>query len=419
VLAYDQFSNRILFTKAPPWSDEAASNVTIVIGDAWSDTDADRLVDWLGRTWKVNISPEMAGRLAILIARKSTKNPLREYLVAMAKVWDQAPRIDRFAITHLGAEATPYHLLVGRFALMQSAARGLMPGCIAQHVPVLEGDQDLGKSTAIKRLSPNVRWVSETPFSIGTKDGYVALQGKWLVELAEAETLMRAENRAAKAFFTAESDSYRVPYGKINEDFPRPCVFWATINPEGEGYLRDPTGNRRYWPIACGRIDLAAIERDRDQLWGEAAARVLAGERYHPETADEKRLCGEVQNERREIPVIHDKIASAVAAYNHVTTAYLFEQVLGVKLAEVKNAEQTRVCSVLTSLGFESKTVRFKHPEDEKRSFVRRVWTRRVPLDPLHEKAFVPSDDGASNIALDPRATMKSPMEHDWLGGLS
>lgn len=403
ILFDDRFANKIRFQAPPPWSEEARGSEEIKPGDCWADADADRLVDWLGRYWRVHLRDGQVGRLALLVARKNARNPLQEYLRSCAARWDRKPRIEEFLITYFGAVDTPYHRLVGRFALMQAAARGLNPGCKADHVLVLEGDQGLKKSTAVKRLSPERQWVSDTPFAIGTKDGYIGLQGKWLIELAEAETLMRAESRSAKAFFSAESDSYRVPYGRINEEFPRACVFFATINPEGEGYLRDPTGNRRYWPVPCGTIDGDAIERDRDQLWAEAAHRVLAGERYWPETPEEKALCGEVQEQRRELNVWQDTIAAAVARFNHVTTGYICEHVLKIALKDVRHVDHSRITSVLAALRFESKPVRFRDPTTGE-SFVKRAWERRTPLPEKEAVAFVPSEDGLSNVAPDPRS---------------
>jgi predicted P-loop ATPase len=96
-------------------------------------------------------------------------------------------------------------------------------------------------------------------------------RGVWLQEIAELAGLTRAEVDELKEFMSQQVDRYRPPYGKSEEDFPRRFVFIGTVNPGGGAYLADLTGNRRFWPVACGQIDLEALARDRDQLWAEAA----------------------------------------------------------------------------------------------------------------------------------------------------
>ena len=107
------------------------------------------------------------------------------------------------------------------------------------------------------------------------------MRGMWIIELAEMASLSKTETARIKAFITTRDDRYRSPFGRIAETHPRSCVFSGTINPGAGGYLRDETGARRFWPLLTGKIDLAALKADRDQLWAEARQALRGGEAWH------------------------------------------------------------------------------------------------------------------------------------------
>ncbi len=113
---------------------------------------------------------------------------------------------------------------------------------------------------------------------MGTKDSRLDLLGKWIIEISELAGMRRAEIEKVKACFTARTDHFRPPYGRRAVDVPRQNVFAASTNDEHP--FVDSTGNRRFWPVRCGRIDVDAIVRDRDQLWAETynrSSRVKSG----------------------------------------------------------------------------------------------------------------------------------------------
>ena len=118
-------------------------------------------------------------------------------------------------------------------------------------------------------------WFTDELPDLGSKDAAMHMQGVWIIEIAELDAIGKAEVSRIKAFLTRTTDRFRPPYGRYTIEVPRQCVFAGTVNPDT--YLRDETGNRRFWPVRCGTIDIDALARDRDQLWAEAVARFRAG----------------------------------------------------------------------------------------------------------------------------------------------
>jgi predicted P-loop ATPase len=386
-LAWCEFTHRIVMSSAPPWSGESAPTTAFSPGTPWLEADDHRLVDYLERFYAIQASPKQAYNAAHLAADKRHVHPVRDYLNALT--WDGTKRLDSVLPVYFGTRESTYTKLVGPWTFMQAVKRIFQPGCQADYVPVLEGEQGIQKSSAIRALCPDPAWVSDTMFAIGSKDAMVALRGRWFIELAEAMTLLRAEHAASKAFFTSRCDDYRPPYGMHNVQVQRQCMFFATINPEG-GYLRDPTGNRRYWPIACGEvvpIDIAGLQRDRDQLWAEAVARHNDGERCYPNKQDEHDLFGNQQDERGEQDPWHEEVEKELRDLTEVTVAFVLTQLLCIETSRQEPRFQTRIIKILTSLGWRLRGVG-KAPEDDpaklakgkKRKSVR-IYGRIEPLD--------------------------------------
>jgi predicted P-loop ATPase len=237
----------------------------------WEDSDDIRLAEWLQHR-EVNVAPLVVGRSVGAVARDHRIHPVRAYLDHLQ--WDGTRRLETWPSRYLGAEPTDLTHAMGSLWLISAIARVYRPGVKADHMLILEGEQGARKSTALKILAGEDWFTDELP-DLGSKDAAIHMQGVWIVEIAELDAIGRAEVSRIKAFLTRTTDRFRPPYGRHTVEIKRQCVFAGTVNPDT--YLRDETGNRRFWPIRCGDIDIDALARDRDQLWAEAVARFKDG----------------------------------------------------------------------------------------------------------------------------------------------
>jgi hypothetical protein len=198
---------------------------------------------------------------------KNPFDPVRDYLVGLQ--WDGKTRLDTWLTTYLGVEDSDLHRAQGKLTLVAAVARVRHPGVKFDHVLTLEGPESKLKSTAIETLAGSENFSDQTILSASEKEQQELVRGVWLYELAELSGMRRADGERLKAFITRTCDRARPAYGRRRQDVKRRCVFIATTNEDD--YLKSQTGNRRFWPIRIGAIDIDALRRDRDQLWAEAA----------------------------------------------------------------------------------------------------------------------------------------------------
>lgn len=203
------------------------------------------------------------------VAQQNAIHPVKDYLMTVAEGYDRLPRVDTVFIDYLGAADTPYHRQIARLTLIGAVARIFEPGHKFDFVPILEGVQGKGKSTFIESLACN--WFSELEGDLHDRKQMVEkMQGAWILEIPELQGFHKAEVTTLKGLLTARHDKVRMPYGRRATVFPRQCIFMGSTNdPE---YLRDSTGNRRFWPVYCAidEIDNAKLLRNVDQIWAEA-----------------------------------------------------------------------------------------------------------------------------------------------------
>jgi predicted P-loop ATPase len=218
---------------------------------------------------------------------------------------------------------------------------------------VLAGPQGKQKSEALRTLAIRDEWFTDRLSPVATKDAALETAGVLIVEIAEMDSLIRSSNSSAKSFITRRFDRFRPPYGKHPIRLPRQCVFAGTINPPVGGYLTDPTGARRFWPVEChGMIDRGGIERDRDQLWAEAIVRFRAGAKWWLETHELEALAVQEQAARFKVDVWKEPIEKWVGSRRDVSIAEVLQGALGFTPPDQTHSAEIRVSKVLTAMGF-------------------------------------------------------------------
>lgn len=337
VIAYDSFSSKIRKLKTPPYGGQA--------GD-WTDLDDVRVCLWLADVWGLCVKSTTVLEAVNSVAHDNAYHPVREYLDGLA--WDGTPRLEQWLQNHLGVADGDYARKVGKRWMLSAVARVFSPGCKADSVLILEGLQGEGKSTSMAVLGGE--WFMDTPFNLGDKDGYQAIRGKWVIELGELDAFNKAESTRAKQFFSASVDTYRESYGRRVVDVPRQCVFVGTTNQDE--YLKDDTGNRRYWPVTCTKVDLDGLRANRDQLWAEAMAAFRAGDRWWVER-DETELFSAEQDQRYQADMWEEPIIEYLAKQfigEAVTGAHILEKALNIDPSHWGKPEQMRVGKIMHRL---------------------------------------------------------------------
>jgi len=294
LVGYDEFAHVVKKLRRPPWDSPAGE---------WTTNDDYLLGHWLAQHEGFVIRSEATLVAGVAMAAFHARfNPLHDYLNGLP-AWDGVPRLVHWMHECLGAEDSTYTSLVGTWFLMGMVMRALQPGCQMDYMVVLEGLQGKRKSTALRTLVGRDEWFADTPIQIGSKDALLSLAGKWLYEVGELDSFNRAEVTAVKQYVSSRADRVREPFARRTVDRPRSGVFGGTTN-QSE-YFKDPTGARRFWPVACdGEIDLDKLAQWRDQLYAEARARLQSDDfdtrRYYP-TFEETEKYLRPQQELREI----------------------------------------------------------------------------------------------------------------------
>lgn len=268
-IGYDEMMNRPVALGKMPW-DRAEDT------DAWTGTDDAGLRHYLERVYDITGKERIADAFA-LCARAHIINRLKDYLTGLC--WDGKQRLDTLFTDYLGAEDNAYTRAVARKSLVAAVARAIQPGCKYDCMPILVGPQGIGKSTMLKILGGE--WFSDSLQCFEGKEAAEMLKGTWINEIGELNGFSRTETSNIKQFLSKTDDIYREPYERRTSVFPRRCVFFGTTN-DAE-FLRDRTGNRRFWPVEVpgGRTKKSVfsdLENERDQIWAEAAVRFAQGE---------------------------------------------------------------------------------------------------------------------------------------------
>lgn len=264
----------------------------------WRDADDAQLYGWVADQYGVQFPENKFMKALSIVTDQRRFSPLRDYLRELPD-WDGVPRVDTLLVDYLNAEDTPYVRAVTRKTLIGAIQRVLEPGCKFDTVLVLDGKPGIGKSTLLRKLGG--KWFSDSLSLSDTRDKTAAekLQGVWIMEIGEMQGTRKADVDVMKGFISRQIDEYRAAYGRVVERHPRTAIICGTTN-STTGFLRDTTGNRRFWPVPVdggGRLSVWDItEETRAQIWAEAAAYTAEGEDSFLDAAMEKEAAKAQQN---------------------------------------------------------------------------------------------------------------------------
>lgn len=345
IFAYDMMARAAVLMKPVPGSKEYWNGTREV-----SDVDVSAIQEFLQDKWLSTLSKDTTHQAVELYASEHPFHPVREYLKKLS--WDREERLESWLSVYMGAEQTPYTAAVGKMFFISIVARIFKPGCKCDYMLIFEGEQGTEKSTACGVIAGE--WFSDNLPNVrhGDKDVSQHLNGKWLIEVSEMSAMSKADAEALKSFLTRRHERYRPPYGRKEVNLPRQCVFAGTTNKKA--YLRDETGNRRFWPIGTGTIGLDGLRRDRDQLFAEAVVLYQRGEPWWPESNFEAEHIKPEQDARFEEDPWKETIYEYLALESRTTIKEIATAFDGLNMEEsrVDMGVQRRIAAILRTIGW-------------------------------------------------------------------
>lgn len=286
------------------------------------------------------------------------RNCAQEYFESL--VWDNNRRLASFCTLGFGAVESEHTQSVGRNFFRAMVLRVMFPGCQSDNCIVLEGAEGIRKTSALRIIGGE--WFAQAGRDMESKDFYLGLRGKMLLEIAELDAIRKTDESVVKSTLTCTIDHYREPYGLVTKAFPRQCVFAGTTNKDT---WIDSEEVRRFWPIACTKVDTEWISAHRDQLFAEAVYDVKAGLNAWevPESTRAEQLS------RRHSDPWADELASFLSTQTEIRSHEILKNQLGISVDKMTHKDVLRVCAVLRKMGWCSKVVR-------KGDVVVKMWVR-------------------------------------------
>ena len=387
--AYNELASRVQVTGATPWERPIDNSF-------WRDADTAQLKALIDVRY-VSFSSRNHDVSFTKVADDRRFHPIRDYMDALPE-WDKVPRIETLLVRCLQADDTRYVRTVTRKTFAAAVARVYRPGTKYDSILVLDGAQGIGKSTIFKDLVGDEYYSDTLSLTdMNDKSGAEKLQGFWIVEIGELAGMKKADIEKVKAFLSTADDKYRPSYGKTVESHPRQCIIIASVNGE-RGYLRDITGNRRFWIVKLHQDEQKKrwhfTKEERDQIWAEAKAIYESGEKLYLE-ADMIKEAEKVQQSAMEVDerqgmveeyldtllpdgwenmdiyarrsYVNDKSdptrPNGVAVKTVVSNAEIWCECFGRNLSEMKPADSYAIAALMTQVdGWERTNDRCRQP---------------------------------------------------------
>jgi predicted P-loop ATPase len=308
------------------------------------------------------VSQEMMRQVVSLIARDQQFDSAIHWLDRLP--WDGTPRVERFLADYFGVEQTAYHRAVSLYWWTAHAGRVLDPGIKADMAPILIGTQGVGKSSALEAMVPDPDHFFDLDLDAKGDDVARMIRGRLLGEMGELKGMHSREVEHVKAFLSKRFEKWTPKYKELTVTFPRRCVFVGTTNQVE--FLADETGERRFLPVEVGPADVAAVERDRGQLWAEARE-WFKRDGIHWQEAE--RLGREVHEKHKVVDPWHGPVerwldgdseeledldAVPTSRWDSVfTTEEVLRSAIGLESRQAQNRDDKRVAAILRGFGFE------------------------------------------------------------------
>lgn len=384
----DNLSNAMLVISDHPalggkiWADDFLQRIMTTWNGPkreWKDGDDLLLTEWFQRAMRMpKLSLKTVREAVQAIAFLNRRNELTEWLNTLQ--WDGIERLPTLMSDAFGTLQDDYTAAVGRCWLVSMIARAFKPGAKVDYAPVFEGIEGINKSTAMSIIGGE--WFAECHEKITDKDFLQALQGVWLIEIAELNSFSKSEIRRIKSVISCQDDRYRASYGRYTERHPRQCVFCATTNEDD--WNESDTGARRFWPIRCGEICIDYLRANREQLFAEAVHRYHQGEKWWDVPNEEAKNQQELRRKRDEWEGIIERYVTWEPSHyensvrkwiarneplEKLTTQEILETALDIPPGKWTRSDQMRVSSALKSSSWK----RIQLGSDKKWFYVKRA----------------------------------------------
>lgn len=345
-----------------------------------SDSHVSNAVIWLQNSLGITTRRVQAVKNAIVEACDNsdinkTYDPIEEWINSI-DVWDNKKRIETIFIDYFGVEDTQLHREYGRCFCISLVARCKIPGCKLDTAPILIGDQGMYKSTFFKTLVPEDKYFMDTKITFSNRDGLMMLHGPWIIEMSELSSVRSMDTNAIKTIFSSSSDMYRKPWGTHIEEFPRTCVIVGTSNEEH--FLKDLTGNRRYWPMIVNKkANINKLVKNKNQILAEALFEFKAGKKWYLEEVMEASRQAEESNymeENSDIDIIENYLSLKEFKFEglklinpEINYDLMFDkkgnrifitQLEMIKIDGILTKSGTQKARILKSLGWERKIIK-------------------------------------------------------------